>query len=260
MTRLSSSLVGGALLATLLGRGALAQDRAPPRGLIATGLSLEAGVGTLALRDQFISEERYSGTLPSLAVRWSAWHGGPAFQISLEYQRSSAIRNYNVAATVTQFSLRQGFLYPLTGLRLLSRDAQVFLGPLAEVFLFFNEQRVAIANPNFSESGAGVISLGIESRIVVPWDDHLQGEFALGLAALSLGLRSVDTERRDVSPVALLTSLSGLHGRAEVSLRYRVGRHLSARVTARIHALHISSWDPLTSVDNGLALGLTVGL
>jgi hypothetical protein len=211
----------------------------------------------MALRDEFISRERYSGTLPSLAVAWSSWHGGHAFQLSLEYQRSSAIRNYNVAATVTQFSLRQGFLYPLAGFRLLSRDAHAFLGPSAEMFLFFNEQQVAVANPNFSESGAGVISLGIESRIVVPWE-NVQAELSLGLAGLSLGLRSVDTEVNDRSPVALLTPLSGLHGRAAVSLRCRLGPHLSARATARVHALHISSWDPLTSVDDGVALGLTV--
>jgi hypothetical protein len=250
--------LGAVALAAVAVQGALAQDLAASRGALLTGLSLESGLGTLALRDEFISRERYSGTLPSLGVTWSSWHGGPAFRISLEYQRSSAIRNFNVSATVTQFSLRQGYLYPLSTFRLLSRDAYAFLGPSAELFLLFNEQHVAVANPNFSESGAGLVSLGIDSRVVAPRGDHLQAEASLQLAVLSLGLRVVDTEEDDASPVRLLTPLSGLHGRVGLGLRYRLGRHLSLLGSARVHVLRIRAWNPLTSVNDGLVLELTV--
>jgi hypothetical protein len=249
-----------AALAALASRGALAQDRAAYRGAYPAGLSLESGIGTLALRDEFISRERYSGALPSIKVTWSRFQGESAYELSLDYQRSSAIRNFNVAATVTQFSVRQGFLYPLTRFRLLSRDAYAFLGPSAELFLLFNEPQVAVANPNFSESGAGLVSLGIDSRILAPWGHGLQAELSMGVAVLSLGLRVVDKEEHDVSPVKLLTPLSGLHGRVGLGLRYRLGRRLSALASARIQVLRISSWDPLTSVNTGLALGLTVGL
>jgi hypothetical protein len=258
MVASARSAVCGAALAVLAGQAAFAQDRAVDRAVFPTGLSVEAGVGALALRDQFISRERYTGTLPSLSVTWSRFHGGTALALSIDYERSAAIRNYNVSATITQFSLRHAFLYPLGRFRILGRDARAFLGPSAELFLLINEQHVAVAYPNFNSSVAGLLSLGLNSRVVVPLGRGVQAELTVRIAALSLGARAVDTED-DVSPVKLLTPVSGLHGQVGLGVRYRLTSYLSALASARLHVLRISAWDPLTSVRDGLAVGLTVG-
>ncbi len=259
MIALARSALCTGVLAVVAGQGALAQDPAAGRSVFPTGLSVDAGVGTLALRDEFISRERYTGTLPSLGVTWSRFHGGPAFAISFDYERSNAIRNFNVSATVTQFSLHQRLQYPLGRFRLLAWDAYAFLGPSAELFLLFNEQHVAVANPNFDASGAGLISLGLDSRVMAPLGRGFQAEFTMRVAVLSLGLRMVDTEQDDVSPIKLLTPLSGLHGRVGLGVRYRLSAHLSVLAAGRLHVLRINSWDPLTSVHDALALGLTAG-
>jgi hypothetical protein len=259
MIAAARTTVCGAVLAALAGQGAFAQDPVAGRSVLPTGLSVEGGVAALALRDEFISRERYTGTLPSLRVTWSRYHGGAAFALSIEYDRSATIRNFNVSATITQFSLHQGFEYALGKFRLLARDVYAFLGPSAEVFLLFNEQHVAVANPDFNQSGAGLLSSGLDSRLAAPLGRGFQAECTMRLAVLSLGFRPVDSEENDISPVKLLTPLSGLHGRVGLGVRSRLSSHLSVFAAGRFHVLRISSWDLLTSVHDGLALGLTAG-
>lgn len=253
------SVVSGAALAVMLSHGTIAQDTTTHRSAFPAGLSLQASLGSIALRDEFISREKYSGGLPHFGVAWSRFHGDHGFDLALDFRRSSTIRNYTVSTTITQFSLRQAFLYPLPRFRLLSRTAYAFLGPSAELFLFFNEPRVAVANPNFSQSGAALVSLGVSPEVIVPLGRGFQTELSVRLGVFSLGLRVVDTEEDDVSPAKLLTALSGLNGDARLAVRHRLNRHLSATLSGGVHVLRISAWDPLVVVNDDLALGLTLG-
>jgi hypothetical protein len=252
-------VVSGVVLAAVLIQGALAQDTTTRLSVLPAGLSLGAGLGASALRDEFISQEKYSGGLPRFGVAWSRSHGGHAFELTLGFGRSTTIRNFNATTHVTRFSLRQAVHYPLPRFQLLSRDAYAFVGPSAELFLFLNEPRVAVANPNFMQSGVALISLGLSARVIVPLGYGLQSELTTRLSVLSLGIRVVDTEEEDESPAKLLTPLSGLNASARLGVRYRLYRRLSVALSSGGHVLRISSWDPLVAVDNDLALGLTVG-
>jgi hypothetical protein len=254
------SIVSGAALTVVLSHCTLAQDTTGHRSAYATGLSFQTGLGTIALRDEFISREKYSGGLSHFGVGWSRFHGDHAFEFTLDYARSSTIRNFNASTTITQFSLRQAFLYPLPRFRLFSRDAYVFLGPSAELSVFLNEPQVAVANPNFTESVAALLSLGVSSEVIAPLGHGFQTELSMQVSVLSLGIRVVDPEEDDVSAAKLLTPVSGLIGEARVAVCYRFNRYLSAVISGGVHVLRISSWDPLVTVNNDLAIGLTLRL
>jgi hypothetical protein len=223
------------------------------------GITAEFGVGKYSLRDEYISKEKYSGTLPYFNVTWSKFHDAYAYVLGAEFQTSTDVKNYNVSAEVYQFSLHQGFLYPLPKMSLLTKDVYAFLGPSTELFFFYNKQDIAVSGFDYAQSLAMLLSLGIQSEIIVPISARLQAEGSLGLSALSLGFRMVDMEENDVSPAKLLTFLSGTNGSIRVGVRYYMFDNLSAKLSYRLQVTRISSWDPLLSASDNLHVSLTYG-
>ena len=110
-------------LAMLLCAGnALAQDSSGHRDVFPRGISVEYGLGNYSVRDEYISKEKYSGTLPSFTANWSRFHNKYGYYLSLAYESSSKIKNYNVSTNIYQSALNQGFLYPLPVMSLFARD------------------------------------------------------------------------------------------------------------------------------------------
>ena len=115
------------------------QDSENHQTVFPKGISVEYGLGNYSVRDEYISKEKYSGTLPSFRVSWSRFHNKYGYYLSLEYANSSNIKNYNVSTDIYQFALNQGFLYPLPKMSLFNRDVNAFLGPSTELFFFYNK-------------------------------------------------------------------------------------------------------------------------
>ncbi len=150
-------------------------------------------------------------------------------------------------------------LYPLPEFSLFSKEAYAYVGPSTEVFVYANKQNIAVSGFDYAQSLAMLLSLGVESEVIVPISSGLQAEGSLGLSVLSLGFRMVDMEEEDVSPAKLLTVLSGTNGSMRLGVRYYVFDNLSAKLSYRLHVTRISSWDPLLSAGDNLHVSLTYG-
>lgn len=235
------------------------QDRSAPRSVFPAGMTAEYGIGKYSVRDEYISKEKYSGTLPYFNVTWSKFHDTYGYYLGAEFQTSTDMKNYNVSAEVYQFSLHQGFLYPLAQMSVLTKDVYLFLGPSTELFFFYNKQDVAVSGFDYAQSLAALVSLGAQSEVIVPIGSRLQAEGSLGLSVFSLGFRMVDMEEEDVSPAKLLTFLSGTNGSMRLGVRYYLLDNLSAKFSYRLHVTRISSWDPLLSAGDNFHISLTYG-
>lgn len=242
-----------ALLAILLCAGnSFAQDSLSHRSVFPRGISIEYGFGKYSVKDEYISKEKYSGTLPYFKVNWSRFHSKYAYHLSLEYRSSSKIKNYNVSTNIYQFALNQGFLYPLPTMSLFARDAYAFLGPSTELYFFHNKQNIAVSGFDYALSFAALFSIGLNSEIIYPIRKDLQVEGSLCLSVLSLGFRMVDNEEEDVSPVKLLTLLSGTNASFGLGTRYNLFGNFSLKLAYELHVTRISSWDPLLSASDNL--------
>ena len=240
-------------LAILLCAGnSFAQGSLSHQDVFPRGISVEYGLGNYSVRDEYISKEKYSGTLPSVTANWSRFHNKYGYYLSLEYGSSSKIKNYNVSTDIYQFALNQGFLYPLPAMSLFARDVYAFLGPSTELYFFYNKQNIAVSGFDYAQSVAALFSLGLNSEIIVPIRKNLQAEGSLGLSMLSLGFRMVDSEEEDVSPVKLLTLLSGTNVSFRLGIRYKLIGNVSLKLGYKLHLKRISSWDPLLSVSDNL--------
>jgi hypothetical protein len=240
------------LAIVLCAGSSFAQDSLSHRAVYPGGIAVEYGLGRYSVRDEYISKEKYSGTLPAFGLAWSRFHKTYGYSLGLEYRHSSEIENYNVSTDIHQFSLHQGLLYPLTKGSLFNRDVYLFLGPAAELYFFYNEQNIAVSGFDYAQSFAMLFSLGVNSEIIMPLRKNLQAEGAVRVGLLSLGFRMVDTEEEDISPVKPLTVFSGTNGSVRLGMRYYVVGNFSVKLAYQLQVTRISSWDPLLSASDNV--------
>jgi hypothetical protein len=241
-------------LLTCLGAPAalLAQDSTGVRDAYPTGLALAYGIGAYGLRDEAISAERYEGTLPYLSVAWARDHGRYIYRVGFELRRSDDIRNHTVDAGITRFALRQAFIYPVATTRALGRDLGLFLGPTMELAIFNNEQHIAVDALGFAQSVASLLSLGVRADAVLPTAGRLTALASLRTSVISLGIRAVDDEIDDASPVKLLVLPTGINASIEAGAAYRVTSRLSFELAYLFQLGRIAAWNPLLDASDSV--------
>jgi len=115
----------------------------PGQQFFPVGISFEGGPGSFAVRDEFISRERYSGPLPLYSLTWTDVTAARANRIMLEYRTGAHVMNYNVSATITEFTFGLHYLYPIGRIPLFSKQVHAYLGPSPELFFHFRSQNLA---------------------------------------------------------------------------------------------------------------------
>jgi len=236
-----------------------AQDSSIHKTIFPEGISLEYGIGNYAVTDEYISKEKYSDSFPYYKAGWANQHEDYVYHLGFEYRFSSEIKNNNVSTNIYQFSLNQGFLYSLPEFSLFNKDVYTFIGPSTELFFYHNEQNIAVSGFDYAQSFAALFSLGISSELFYPVWSNFNVESSLAFTILSLGLRMVDDEETDISPVKPLTLFSGLNASFRFGARYYLFDNLSLKAAYLLNITRISSWDPLLSASDNLILTLTFG-
>ena len=125
-------------------KDSIGQDSTNHKILFPKGITIAYGLGNYAVRDEYVSQEKYSGTLPYFRIEWSRFHNKYGFRQKLEYRNSSEINNNNISANVTQFSFYMDYLYPAGKFELFSMPVFTYLGPSANLFFYLN-------NPGYME-------------------------------------------------------------------------------------------------------------
>lgn len=195
--------------------------------------------------------------MPCFTVGWASQHPKVLYRFDLEYRNSKAINNHHVSSNITQFTLNQGFLYPLHERKLFHRSLNLFLGPTAELFFFYNDPNIAVAGFDYAQSYAFLFSMGIDITGRVRLGPKSIVETSVRLSGLSLCFRMVDSEEDSQSPAKLLTPLSGLNSSLNIGLRQHLLDHLSLKAGYSFELFRISTWDPLISASDNLVIELS---
>jgi len=243
----------------LLSKILTAQDLSNNRLIYPEGLSVEYGIGSYAVTDEYISTEKYSGSLPYYSITWANQHSNYVYRLKIDFGNSSEIKNNNVSTDIYQFTLNQGFSYALPKFTLFDNDAYFYLGPSTELFFYFNEQNIAVSGFDYAQSFAMLISGGINSQIFYNLFEKLNIEGSLDFNILSLGFRMVDTEESDESPAKILTLISANNIVFTLGPRYYLLDNLSIKAAYLFHLTRIDSWEPLPSASDNIIFTLTYG-
>lgn len=236
-----------------------AQDSSSLKPLFPSGISLEYGIGSFAVTDEYISKEKYSGSLPFYGISWYKPHDNYVYRLSMNYRYSSEIKNNNVSTDIHQFTLNQGFNYALPKFNVLDKDVYLYLGPATELFFYYNKQNIAVSGFDYAESIAFLISGGVNTNLFYKLSNDFSIGGCLNFSVLSLGFRMVDEEESDEIPVKILTLISETNLNFGVGPRYYLLNNLSIKAAYLLHLTRISSWDPLLSASDNLVLTLTYG-
>ncbi|MBN2395792.1 MAG: hypothetical protein JXC36_04930 [Candidatus Atribacteria bacterium] len=232
------------------------QDTISHLTIYPAGISFEYGTGNYSVKDEFISNEKYSGKLPYFSVGWARNHNKYVYQLEMEYRNSDEIKNYNVSTTITQFKINQGFLYSMKKRELFKKDLNFWLGPSTELYFFNNKQNIAVDGFDYSQSFAALFSAGINIFGTYSINPKFLIESSLDLPVLSLGFRSIDSEEDDQTPAKLLTLFSGLNSSFDLRIRYYIFDKLSIKAGYKFELCRISAWYHLISSSDNLLLGI----
>ena len=233
------------------------QDTINFKTVFPSGISIEYGIGSYSVKDEYISKEKYSGTLPYYSFGWARRHNKYVYRLEMAYRNSNNINNYNVSTDITQFTFTQGFLYPLKKMLLFKKDLYIWLGPSTEFFFYNNKPNIAVSGFDYAQSFAGLLALGFNADVIYPLKRNFQLESSLSLTVLSLGIRMVDTEEDNQSPGKPLTLFSGLNSSFDLGARYYLFNRLSVKLAYKFELTRISAWDSLLSASDNLVIRLT---
>lgn len=242
--------------------GLLAQTPTPEDAWLNMGVSFQVGTGRYSVTDEYISSEKYSGTLPSFSASWSRLRTGGGYRIGVEHRYSADIRNNNISAAITQFSLDLDYLYRVAKPRLFSRDAHLFLGPSTGFYMYFSELNMAFSELEMPYSFAALLPLGVNSSLIWPLSERFQLAGSVRASLFSLGLRMIDLyeDTDEVSPLRFLTVGSGTNASLGLGVRYNLLKRLSLEIGYELQVLRIKPWDPLLTASDNLLAGITIGI
>lgn len=230
------------------------------RALFVEGISADLGAGQYIGRDEVVSKNIYSGTLPYIAVHWARFHTAYGYHVSLEYRQSSDITNAGLPTEVTQFSMSRARLYPAGKLTIFSRDSYLYLGPSTEFYLFFNQPRLEGEGLYLNFSFLALLSLGISSDVIMPVTSKLRVESRARLALLSIGLQMPNLQNTDEDsepPIRLLNPISGLHVAIDYGLRYQVSPSISLQMSYQLAVTRVTILKSLVTASDNILISLS---
>ena len=82
-----------------------AQDTIDYKTVFPSGISVGYGQGLYSVKDEYISKEKYSGTLPYFNIEWVRFHNKNGYRLEFEYRKSTNITNNNMSAEAQQLHL-----------------------------------------------------------------------------------------------------------------------------------------------------------
>jgi len=238
------------------------QDTVNYKSGFPSGISVGYGLGSYSVKDEYISKEKYSGTLPYLNVEWVRFHSKNAYRLEFEYRYSSNISNNNISAEVLQFTFNQDFIYPLGNFSLFSGRVYAYLGPSMQ--FFYNGINYDFASPGtfITPKTFGIIgSLGINTEFIYAVNNKLKVEGFLRSNLLSFSGKKYDEQKyKNESVPTLLSVFTATKIDFDLSIRYYLVNRVSISIGYKFDLSRIDKWNPYIAASNSLIASLNFRL
>ncbi len=177
-----------AVLIIFFTKNLFGQESLKHNSIFPKGMSIEYGIGSYAITDEYISNEKYSGSLPYYGITWAKQHSDYVYHLSIDFRNSSEIKNNNVSTDIYQFTLNQGFNYALPKFTIFNKDAHLYLGPSTELFFYYNNQNIAVDGFDYAQSFALLISGGISSQLFYKLSNNFNYRRLVGFQCPLIGI------------------------------------------------------------------------
>jgi hypothetical protein len=230
---------------------ALAQDTSNYRTVFPSGIFIGYGLGSYSVRDEYISKQRYSGTLTYVNVEWVRFHDTNAYRLAFEYRSSGNISNNKISAKVGQFTFSQDFSYSIGKF---PGDIHAYVGPSVQIFYYGIDFNFAEPGTFISPKTFGVVgSLGINAECIYRLSDVVIFESLLRSNVVSFTAKDNDEQKYgDESGPALTSVFTATKIDFILSARLRLIDDVSVYLGYKFDFSRINRWDPYVAASNSL--------
>lgn len=236
---------------------ALAQEGTTDIPIFDQGLGVSAGVGFLAIRDKYISDEEYSGPIQYYAVNWARFHETYGFRLNWQYQFTANLKNNNVTAQIDQIRIGLDYLYPLSGINVISKKVSIFFGPMCQLFVHYRSENIAQSGSEVPDAGSAAVlfSGGIRGEASFSIARNLQGHIIAQTNFVSFVTRPVGYNSNEPNS-RILPLPNVVDAAAGAGITDRIVGPLSATAEYRFDLVRITSWDFFISGEDNFILSL----
>jgi len=238
------------------------QDTVNYKSGFPSGISVGYGPGSYSVKDEYVSREKYSGTLLFFNLEWVRFHNKNAYRLEFEYGHSSNISNNNISAEVVQFAFNQDFIYPVGNFSLFSGRVYAYLGPSTQFFYYGINYNFASPGTFITPKTFGIIgSLGINTGFIYPVNNKLKVEGFLRSNLLSFSGKKYDEQKyKNESVPTLLSVFTATKIDFDLSIRYYLVNRVSISMGYKFDLSRIDKWNPYIAAGNSLITSLNFRL
>lgn len=238
----------------------IAQQPPQCKEYLGSGLTFNTGINLIAVKDDYISDQRYTGYSPSFSFNWAKLYYNSGFHLSFGIINSAKVTNYNVSANITEAKLNLSYVYSVGDVNIINHDMKFYLGPAPELFMHFRTQNIARGAIMDAYSAALLFSAGIRLDMIMPINNKWQLEGNLYSSLLSLGAKLTDPKDKSISMIKILTSFTGLSSEFNLDIRYSLIKNISLKAGYSFYLVRLSAWDYFISARDDFNISLTYSL
>jgi len=235
-----------------------AQETLNHNTIFSPGIFLGYGQGFYVVKDEYISKEKYSGSMPYYNVEWVRFHKRNGYRLEFEYWKTTDISNNKISAEAQQFNFNQDFFYPIGNFSLFSRNVYAYLGPSVQLFYYEIYYHFVSPGTFITPTTFGIIgSLGINTEFIYWVNDKLNVEGFLRSNLISFSGKEIDERKyEDESSPAILSVFTATKIDAELTLRYFLIDRVSLSLGYRFDLSRINKWDPYIAANNNIIISV----
>lgn len=230
-----------------------------PENKFYDGISTRSGIRYTAIIDEFISQEKYSGTSPFFIIDWSKDHETYKFNLSFDILSSAKVKNYSMSAQITELAFNLSYLYPISDINIYDKKFQFFFGPMPEFYLHYRRENIAGGGSAMLDtySFGLLISLGPRLNALLPLNESflLEGNICSNL--IGLGGKFVDPKDKKISMIKLQTIFSSQRVSFDAVVKYKLLNYLSASAGYKFYLTRMNSWDYFICANDNFIISLT---
>lgn len=220
------------------------------------GLSIEYGMGGVAVTDEYISKERYSGSLPYIGVWYGRLIDRQGFQLGFTFQQDPDLENHAVRAEYSRVNLNFDQFYRMKEFRVCSKPASWYFGPSAEYFEYEFISRVSANHNVFSE--LIMVSVGINSLLEWRFTEKFTASAFIRSNVIGVNSKTHDERQFPDKNSVLQTLLTANNLDGDLAVRYRIVNRFSLGLKGKAQYTRSSGWDRSNAFVNTLLLIVTV--
>ncbi|MFZ4620154.1 MAG: hypothetical protein ACOYNS_06335 [Bacteroidota bacterium] len=221
-----------------------------------TYLALYGGTGSLAVKDEFISLRKYSGTFSTFGAEWGTKQDSVKNSFGIEYQHGSNVRNNNSGAEVFHMRMifdHQSFLKKIS---VFGNDADWYVGPAGIMAMHIRSQQVALKDEMYSDYMSFFLenSIAVSTSVIMPMGGSWVINAGATMDVVTIGLRMIDNTKTEKDQmVKILFPWSNLNGRCDLGVEYRLSDDLSVSGKYMFQFVRNTAWNDLfIAVDNAV--------